>query len=141
MLTYDQALTGVSDQAIGEAVTRFICGDVQGQSKTFAPSVAEFVQEARRLQDVFATIARPRIAAAGYVRHGHLAPFEIARQKALTKFQDCPVIKEDVSHTEFMAMSKARQVPVGGGWSAQTCIVYGPPFEEISLGKRKQEAA
>lgn len=140
LLTYDQALSAVSDPAISEAVTRFICGDVQGQSKTFAPSVAEFVQEARKQQDIIDTISRRRIAPPSHVPTGGLAPFQIARQKALTKFQDCPVIAENVGHIEFMAMSKARQIPVGGGWCAQTATVYGPPFEEISLGKRRTAA-
>lgn len=49
LLTFDQALTGVTDQAITEAAGRFIAGDVAGQSPRFAPSVAEFVQEARRV--------------------------------------------------------------------------------------------
>ena len=135
--TYKLVLQGLSSQAVIEAAQRFVMGDVEGQSKTFAPSIAEFVAEARKRQDIIDTLARPRLAARGYVQSGHLRPFEILRQKALTKFQDCPIIKENVSHTEFMAMSKAREVPVGGGWSAATTHVYGPPFEEVSLGKRR----
>lgn len=46
-MTYDQALTGVPDQAISDAAVRFIKGDVPEQSRTFAPSIAEFVQQAR----------------------------------------------------------------------------------------------
>ena len=140
LLTYEQALTGVGDAAVDEACRRFIAGDVQGQSKTFAPSIAEFVTEARSRQEIADLIARPRLAARGYVQASHLRPFEILRQKALTKFQDCPIIKENVSHTEFMAMSKAREVPVGGGWCAATTHVYGPPFEEISLGRKRAAA-
>lgn len=135
-MTYEQALTGVGDAAVDEACRRFIAGDVQAQSKTFAPSIAEFVTEARKRQDIIDTLARKPKQLVHY-RNDHLRPFEILRQKALTKFQDCPVIKENVSHTEFQAMSKAQQVPVGGGWCAATCTVYGPPFEQISLGKRK----
>lgn len=52
LLTYDQALTGVSDQATCEAAQRFVTGDVKDQSRTFAPSVAEFVQEARRIAEL-----------------------------------------------------------------------------------------
>jgi hypothetical protein len=48
-LTYSQALTGVPDQAIAETVRRFVTSQVPGQSATFAPSVAEFVREARRV--------------------------------------------------------------------------------------------
>lgn len=48
LLTYDQALSGVPDQAIHDAAANFIAGRVSGQSLTFAPSVAEFCSEARR---------------------------------------------------------------------------------------------
>lgn len=48
LLTFDQALTGVHDQAIQGAAANFIAGKVNGQSLTFAPSVAEFCSEARR---------------------------------------------------------------------------------------------
>lgn len=49
MRTYEEALRDVTSQAIIEAAQRFTCGDVCSQSKTFAPSIAEFVQEARRI--------------------------------------------------------------------------------------------
>lgn len=61
LLTYDQALTGVTDQAITEAAQRFTCGDVQGQSRTFAPSIAEFVQEARRVASMLPYRNRPAL--------------------------------------------------------------------------------
>jgi hypothetical protein len=136
-LTYEQALTAVGSQAIEETVSRFIAGDVEGQSRTFAPSIAEFIQEARSRQEIIDLLSRPRLAARGYVQAGHLRPFEILRQKALTKFQDCPVLHENISHAEFMALSKAHQIPVGAVWSAATCNVYGGQAEQISKGTRK----
>lgn len=54
LLTFAQALSGVSDPAIIEAAQRFSSGLVPGQSPTFAPSVAEFAQEARRLSELAA---------------------------------------------------------------------------------------
>lgn len=61
LLTYDQALTGVDDKAIEEAATRFIAGDVKEQSRTFAPSVPEFTQEARRIHQVLPYRGRPQL--------------------------------------------------------------------------------
>lgn len=52
MATYEAALKDVASQAVIEAAQRFICGDVKDQSRTFAPSVAEFVQEARRIAEL-----------------------------------------------------------------------------------------
>lgn len=51
-MTYDEDTTGISDQAICEAAGRFRRGLVVGQSKTFAPSIAEFITEARRIDDL-----------------------------------------------------------------------------------------
>ena len=137
---YELAVAGLSSQAVIETAQRFVSGLVEGQSMDFAPATPRFAQEARKRQETIDIRARPRLAARGYVQSGHLRPFEILRQKALTKFQDCPIIKENVSHTEFMAMSKAREVPLGGGWCAATTHVYGPPFEEISLGRKRAAA-
>ncbi|RUU79998.1 hypothetical protein [Mesorhizobium sp. M7A.F.Ca.MR.362.00.0.0] len=137
MGTYEAVLQGLSPQAVTEAAQRFTMGDVQAQSKTFAPAIAEFVTEARKRQDIIDTLARKPKQLVHY-RNDHLRPFEILRQKALTKFQDCPVLHEKIGHPEFMAMSKMGQIPAGGGWCAETGTVYGPPFEQISLGKRKQ---
>lgn len=45
----DAVLVGVPSEAICEAAQRFTGGLVEGQSARFAPSVAEFAQEARRI--------------------------------------------------------------------------------------------
>src|SRR5690349_14870866 len=63
LLTYDQALFGVSDQAICETAQRFTCGEVKDQSRTFAPSVAEFVQEAKRWASLIPFRNRPALPA------------------------------------------------------------------------------
>lgn len=49
LLTYDEDTTGIADQAIIEAAQKFRRGEVGGQSRTFAPSIAEFVTETRRI--------------------------------------------------------------------------------------------
>lgn len=62
MGTYESVLAGMSSRAVIEAAQRFVMGDVQGQSKTFAPSVAEFVAEARKRQEYLELLARPKLA-------------------------------------------------------------------------------
>jgi hypothetical protein len=49
LLTYEKALGGVPDQAISRTAAAFIRNEIPHQSATFAPSVAEFVQAARRV--------------------------------------------------------------------------------------------
>lgn len=127
--TLDRLLAGLSDQAIIEAANRYAAGDVQGQSKTFAPSGPEFVEEARRRQEYLSLKARPRIEGPKY-RPGPLAPFEIAKHKALEANAHLPVLLEDVNYDRWRALSIAKQVPVGAKWVACLGIVYGPPLAQ-----------
>lgn len=62
LLTYDEDTTGIQDQAIIEAAQRFRRGLVASQSKTFAPSVAEFVQEARRVVELLPYRGRAQLS-------------------------------------------------------------------------------
>lgn len=48
----ERATADVSNEAISEAAQRFTSGIVTGQHKTFAPSVAEFCIEARRMAEL-----------------------------------------------------------------------------------------
>jgi hypothetical protein len=76
MATFEAALRGVTSQAVIEAAQRFTCGDVPGQSKTFAPSIAEFVQQARFVADVLPMRGRPALPAPGgdYVSNSRDTP-------------------------------------------------------------------
>ncbi|MCO5072088.1 MAG: hypothetical protein M9944_12860 [Rhizobiaceae bacterium] len=60
-MTYEEDLVGVSEQAICEAAVRFRRGLVDGQSRTFAPSIAEFCIEARKIADILPFRDRPSI--------------------------------------------------------------------------------
>ncbi len=79
LLTFDRALSDVSDQAISEAVDRFICGDVKDQSRTFAPSIAEFVQETRRIDELIPYRGRARLAPPPRERHREPSPLDRIR--------------------------------------------------------------
>lgn len=61
LLTYEEDLAGISDQAICETAQRFRRNDIPDQSATFAPSVAEFVTAARRQEEFISIRNRPRI--------------------------------------------------------------------------------
>ncbi len=52
LLTYDEDTTGIRDEAIMEAAQLFRRGEVAGQNRTFAPSIAEFCSEARRIAEL-----------------------------------------------------------------------------------------
>lgn len=123
--TYKLALQDLSSQAVIEAAQRFVMGDVEGQSKTFAPSIAEFVTEARRRQEIIKLKATPCLPAPRYFP-GPLAPFQVRQQKRLSENANRPVLFENISFDQFRKMSAAKEIPLGGIWLASLGIVYGP---------------
>lgn len=119
------SVRGMLPEAVREAASRFRAGMVEGQNARFAPSEAEFVQEARRLHEIRSY--RPRLASpVSRPNYGTLAPFQMHQQKALAENADRPVIKEDATYDEFKAMSKAGSLPAGSSWVACLAIIYGP---------------
>lgn len=125
MGTYEQVLQGISPQAVTEAAQRFTMGDVQGQSKTFAPSIAEFVAEARRRQEFIDIKRKPSLPAPRYFP-GPLAPFQVRQQKRLSENAHLPILHKDISYDQWRKMSAAKEIPVGAKWIASSGIVYGP---------------
>ena len=124
MGTYEAVLQGISPQAVTEAAQRFTMGDVPGQSKTFAPSIAEFVTEARQRQEYIDLKARPRLPAPRYFP-GPLAPFQVRQEKRRAENADRPVIEANAPLDRFIALSRAKQLPVGAIWVA-TIGILGP---------------
>jgi hypothetical protein len=121
---------GISDRAIIEAANRFAAGDVQGQSKTFAPSGPEFVAEVRRRQELIDIQAKPRLPRPEYHRHGP-APWEITRDRLKAKHANRPVLFTDIGHGQFMQMQRDGQIPVGGIWVAALATIYGPERQSV----------
>jgi hypothetical protein len=74
LLTYEKGLGGVPDRAISETAIRFIRNEIPHQSPTFAPSVAEFVQAARRVPIERVMLPKPE-------RQREIDPGERARMR------------------------------------------------------------
>lgn len=132
MGTYEAVLQGLSPQAVIEAAQRYTMGDVQGQSKTFAPSVAEFVAEARQRQEYIDLKSKLRLPAPRYFP-GPLAPFQVRQQKRLSENSHLPVLFESISYDQFRKMSAAKEIPVGATWVASLGIVFGPEPKHQSV--------
>lgn len=137
MSTYEAALRGVSSRAVLEAAQRFTLGEVEGQSRTFAPSVAEFVQEARKRQEYLDLRNRPRLPAPVY-RRGKLAPFEVLAEKARAANAHLPILHADVSYDTFLALHRAGKLPVGAKWVAALSTIFGP---EVPASASTEQAA
>lgn len=131
--TFDKTLAGVSDQIIVDTVKRFLAGDVADQSLRFAPSIAEFNREARRIADLRSYAGRPQLPAPAYRSTGGL-PFEIRAEQARHKFMDWDVFdskehgvsKGSVSYEKFWSLRKAGQLPDGNTWSAALGTIFIP---------------
>lgn len=123
--TYRAVLADSSSQSIIEAAQRFTTGKVDGQSKTFAPSVAEFVAEVERRQEYIDIKAKPALPPPRYFP-GPLAPFQVLQQKRLAENSHLPVIAENVNYDQFRKMSAMKEIPVGAKWVASLGIVYAP---------------
>jgi hypothetical protein len=129
--TFELATASLSPTAVIEAAQRFIMGDVREQSKTFAPSVAEFVAEARRRQEfIDAKTANSRSLPAPRYFPGPLAPFQVRQQKRLAENAHLPVLFEKINSDQWRKMSLAREIPVGAKFVASLGIVYGPPRQQ-----------
>ena len=57
--TFEKATAHIGSAAISEAARRFTCGEVKGANLTFAPSVAEFVQECKRVPTEHVRLPKP----------------------------------------------------------------------------------
>jgi hypothetical protein len=79
MQTYEAVLADVAPQAVIEAAQRFTTGAVDGQNRTFAPSVAEFVHEARRIAGILPHRGRKALPVPSRVLRRDPRPDERAR--------------------------------------------------------------
>ncbi|MBZ9759466.1 hypothetical protein LB553_01005 [Mesorhizobium sp. CA8] len=131
--TFEMATSGLSSQAVIEAAQRYTMGEVHGQTKTFAPSVAEFVTEARQRQEYIELKAKPRLPAPRYFP-GPLAPFQVRQEKRRAENADRQVIEANVPLDRFVALSRAKQLPVGAVWVA-TMGILGPAPKEQTIIK------
>lgn len=126
------ALEGLSTEAIIDASRRYIAGKVDGQSKDYAPTAAQFADEARRRQEVIEMRRTPRLERPVSRPSVGVTQFQIRRQKALNENANRPVIKTDATHEEFKAMSAAGKLPAGASWIAILSTIYGPEPTQLA---------
>lgn len=122
--TFDRVLVGLPDQVIEDTVDRFLAGAVEGQNLRFAPSVAEFATEARRIAEMRKVINRPRLPAPPRGRGP--SPFEISQEKARQKFAGWDVHAKDVSLDQVRNMHSAKLLPEGWAWCAALATIFVP---------------
>lgn len=116
-------MDGVTDQAVIDAAKRFAGGDVEGQSMTFAPSGPQFIQEARKRQEMQESISRPHLEQRTvFVSHDIKARMEAVRAKhaGRRKLMDC------TSLDQFRRLSAERSIPEGATYVWQLDAIFAP---------------
>lgn len=123
--TLEKLCAGIDDRAIIAAAMCFADGQVPGQSKSYPPTSALFMDEVRRQADYLRNLAHPRLPPP-IRRNGTLSPFEVKKQKALTENANRPVLFEDVNFDKWKLLSAQKSVQIGAIWVATLGIVFGP---------------
>jgi hypothetical protein len=128
--TYEAALRDIESQAIIDTAQHFIRGDVAGQNMIFAPSIAQFVTEARKRQEINEYLGRPKLTGpVTFVGADHRPRTVIAQEKAKHANAQLPVLAEDVGLDQWRHLSKKGEIPAGAKWVACLGTVYGPQQE------------
>ena len=135
--TYEQQLAAVSTEAVERSVRRFLAGEVDGQSKKFAPTIPEFMEEARDSQRYVDLLNQPRVAGPRITYRpepepfAHLPPFLRLKNRKEAEFAGREVLFTDVGFDQWRRLSAAREVPEGAVWVACLGTVYGPPANSV----------
>jgi hypothetical protein len=117
--TFENALDGFTDEIICDTARKFVCGLVEGQSLTFAPSVAEFVKAARDLIEV---------RKAGTLTYrGEELPREpinakIARVRA--QYANRQLIQDGISFDKWLEFSRKKNLPPNCEFVALLGAIY-----------------
>ena len=127
--TFATILDGQPPSIIIETAKRYSAGEVDGASDQYAPTPAEFAKEVRRRAALKADLAKPRSLPLPRYFPGPKAPFQVRQEKRRTEYADRPVIEANVPLDRFIAMSRAKQLPIGSVWVA--CLgILGPAQSE-----------
>lgn len=121
--TYRAALDDFSEEAITKTCGRFVGGIVGGVNKAFAPSLAQFCEEAREVTETIRIMNQPRVAPPAVGRRPDLMA-KAERQRAA--HQNRRILAENVNHEMYLKMVKRRELAPGTRWVAALGIIYGP---------------
>lgn len=128
LATFEKACADFDPGVIQEVAARYADGRVEGQRTDFAPTVAQFATEARRIADLWQYRNRPALPAPSHYRS--TPPFMVRTEQARTRFAGWSVFKADVGYDEARNLSKAGQLPVGATWCSALATIFLPPVKE-----------
>jgi hypothetical protein len=128
LATFEKGCAGIDNGVITETAQRYIDNRIKGQHTVFAPTVTQFVTEARRIADLWKYQDRPALPAPE--RHRGTPPFMVRKEQARTRFAGWSVFKENVGYDEARSLSKSGELPVGATWSGCLGTIFLPPIKE-----------
>lgn len=111
-----------------DVVSRFCDGDVEGQSRTFVPSIPDFVHEARRLAEIRQYRALPPVPRPTRYHAQTVAelPCIIRHKQRVEQLSHRDVLYKDANLDRYVSLSRARGLPEGATWYWGTQCIYGP---------------
>lgn len=127
--TYDDAMRTYPDNVVIDAAHRFTVGEIDGQSKTFAPSVAEFATAVRGISE----LRRAQQIDRGVEIQNE--PIMAKRARIEREFANRKVVCEVDNHRDFTDMVRRGKVPFGCEYVA----ILGKAFAPKAT--KQQEAA
>lgn len=122
LLTYRAALREFEPETIIRTAERFVTGKVPVVNKAFAPSIAEFCDEAREVAEYQAKAKQPASPPLTFVR----ATLFSRQERMRTRYADREVLLRDVDHKQYLKLIARKELPVGSTWVAALGIVYAP---------------
>jgi len=120
--TFEEALSGTPDEIVCEVARKFVKGEIEGQSLTFAPSVAEFTKAASRLVEI-------RKATTLQIERGEAVPREgisAKIERIRSQYAGRKPLAENISFEQYQQMVKAKQFPEGSFFVGALGNVYPP---------------
>jgi hypothetical protein len=126
-------LDDVSDESVRETAKRYAKGMVPRQSKTFAPTPAEFSSECRDWDKLQALKNRPRIAPPVTVRRGGY--FERLKVKR-DMYSGFPILFEGISYDAYRQMLARKMLPDPHFFVAHIGAIYSGLHPTLAGAKR-----
>lgn len=125
--TFESVLAEYPTGHIVDAARRFTTGLVSGQHTEFAPSVASFTSEVRRLTEQQREVSRLRSLPPA--AKPQWQPIAAMRERVEAEMRGRPVLASDMTVDGYLAAARAKTFPPGAVYVAITSKVYGPAIE------------
>jgi hypothetical protein len=118
---YIEDTAHIPDNIVALTAVRFRQGRIPKQSKQYAPTPAQFIEEAEQEHRLETLRNRPRVEPPAIVRRGDFFK-RIDAKRAL--YSNFPVLFENIGHDDYQKMMARKSLPNPHFWVAHTGVIY-----------------